>query len=1502
MNTRPVFFRISRNRKNAASAPSMRPNALSGSIAKYSRGLALSVLTLIGASQAPGAIYYWDSNSTTGGFGSTSGVWGSSLFLNTDITGGAGGSFFTATTNADTLNFGTATLNYAQASVTVSGAVAASSIVYGAAQTTGITISGGTSITLGDGTSGNGGITVNNGAGAQAISTAITLNNTQTWTNSSTNTLTVQTGALSLGSNVLTITGSGNTTISSAIGGASGSIVKSGAGTLILSGTNAYVSGTTVNAGTLTFLNTNAKPASGTVTVAAGATLGLGVATTGSFFTSTDIDNAFAGSMTGNLSNVTLNATSNVGIDTTQASFTYATSVSGSPTKGLVKLGANTLTLTGTNTYTGDTTISNGTTLAIGTAGSLGSGNYEGAIAMPNFGAFTYSSSTPQILSGIISGSGSLTKNTSAASTLTLSNANTFYGATANAAGILSLTNSLALQNSPLDTTNSVLGTGSVGIQTNAGSTLTALTLGGLIGTNTLASRFRTTGGYGSLSALTLNSVVSSNYSGGIADGATGMTLTKSGSGIQTLSGANTYTGTTTISAGALQLSGNSGTNLGSTGYTLNGALLIVSNLNAHGVSAGVNNNNNNRFLDTATIALNGGSFIYRGSDYTSLNSTETVGAISGTGNSTSGGDSYVTVAFGSSNHWTHSGTNLATLTAASFSHSGGNASILVNGVNLGKNDTDTASVAKFIITAAPTLVGTTAAVTSGINSSAKDTNIVPFLVGEATSTTGGLGTATGTPNTFLTYIAGSGLRPLNPTDEFTQDAITSGNNTRITSATTASSTVAINSLVIAGNDLTITDGQTLTNTSGAILFTTTNAIKPSTTTGALALGAEGMVRVNSGITGTISAVVTGSNGLTQSGTGGKLVLSGANSYTGTTTVSAGTTLNIQNNSALGSSTATTVASGGKLQLQGGITVGSGTSLTISQPGTVSTFAASGGTATSNGVYTVHSFTASGTLTVSSAGNVDYLVVGGGGGGGDNQGGWTTGGGGAGGFLTGTTAVSVGSTDVTVGAGGSGANTTAELKKGGNSVFLSITAIGGGNGASNSLSGGTGGSGGGGGGNSRPAGAGTAGQGNAGSGIAAATRGGGGGGASQAGPVSGGDPNGGNGLLSNITGTNVFYAGGGGAGAETDNPGNGGLGGGGRGNSDAGSDGRVGYNGVNGTGGGGGGAGGNNGAADGGNGGSGTVILRYVGAALENVSGDNTFSGAITLGSYIGIRSIAGTLTLGGAIGQSSSGYGITTLGPGTVALTNTNNTYTGTTTVSAGKLDLKGSLSGTTAVTVNTGGTLLLNSATGANNTVGTATLLPSSGTNTTIGSTSGAKAYTGASTGTASTLAVGGGTLGSSGNGTTNTFGAMTLTGDNVIDFSSGTGGNTNVNLFFTSLTSTSGFTLQVKGYNGPDFASQLGLGNLAADNTNFGNGTNRLIFTTDPGFGLGNFISGINFDGFGPGATQVAFGSGFEIVPVPEPATTALIGAIALCALIGYRERRRFTGFGKRMAARK
>ena len=67
---------------------------------------------------------------------------------------------------------------------------------------------------------------------------------------------------------------------------------------------------------------------------------------------------------------------------------------------------------------------------------------------------------------------------------------------------------------------------------------------------------------------------------------------------------------------------------------------------------------------------------------------------------------------------------------------------------------------------------------------------------------------------------------------------------------------------------------------------------------------------------------------------------------------------------------------------------------------------------------------------------------------------------------------------------------------------------------------------------------------------------------------------------------------------------------------------------------------------------------------------------------------------------------------------------------------------------------------------------------------------------------------------------------------------------------------------------------------------------IFTDFPG-------GAYSLSGFGPGAIGVSFGGQYEIVPVPEPATTALIGAVALCALIGYRERRRFTGIRSRLA---
>ena len=238
--------------------------------------------------------------------------------------------------------------------------------------------------------------------------------------------------------------------------------------------------------------------------------------------------------------------------------------------------------------------------------------------------------------------------------------------------------------------------------------------------------------------------------------------------------------------------------------------------------------------------------------------------------------------------------------------------------------------------------------------------------------------------------------------------------------------------------------------------------------------------------------------------------------------------------------------------------------------------------------------------------SVEYLVVAGGGGGG----GWGGGGGGAGGLRTATGyAVTAGSAiTITIGAGGTGepSGSGGAYTNGADSVFGTITSVGGGKGGSytnNLIAGANGGSGGGASYNST-AGSATSGQGNSGGlGYTGAPYpGGGGGGAGSSGGNgttaggggSGNGGGGGNGLASSITGTSVNYAGGGGGGGGGSGitGGTGGTGGGG-----AGGTGTAGNAGTVNTGGGGGGAYSSSSTGTsqlgGGTGGSGVVILRY---------------------------------------------------------------------------------------------------------------------------------------------------------------------------------------------------------------------------------------------------------------------------------------------------------------------
>ncbi|MDB9954496.1 hypothetical protein OAD49_02930 [Flavobacteriaceae bacterium] len=252
-----------------------------------------------------------------------------------------------------------------------------------------------------------------------------------------------------------------------------------------------------------------------------------------------------------------------------------------------------------------------------------------------------------------------------------------------------------------------------------------------------------------------------------------------------------------------------------------------------------------------------------------------------------------------------------------------------------------------------------------------------------------------------------------------------------------------------------------------------------------------------------------------------------------------------------------------------------------------------GGTVTTDGDWTIHTFTSSGTFTPPYNNlEIEYLVVAGGGAGNkDSTYGNGGGGGGAGGVRTGNLTL-IGTTPktVTIGAGGLGGNSSTN---GDNTVFDTITSIGGGHGGSLNGSGASGGSGGGGGWRGGGS-SGTPGQGNgggAGSGASHSSRaGGGGGGASAAGTSAGssGLGHGGDGISSSISGAATYYGGGGGgaSGNTPYTPGTGGLGGGGNGGrADSGN------NGTANTGGGGGGAYG--GSNSNGAGGSGIVIIRY---------------------------------------------------------------------------------------------------------------------------------------------------------------------------------------------------------------------------------------------------------------------------------------------------------------------
>ncbi len=198
------------------------------------------------------------------------------------------------------------------------------------------------------------------------------------------------------------------------------------------------------------------------------------------------------------------------------------------------------------NFTTGTLQTSNATASAVGVtnAAALTLGNVAltggGTLSVNHSGAGTQSAGTS------ISGTGGLTK--AGAGTLLLSQANSYSGPTTVSGGTLAVTGGNAIGDTGAVSLADAAG---VALELRASETIGSLAGGGAAGgnvTSTVAATL-TAGRDGT----------STNFAGVIQNGAGALGLVKEGAGTFTLTGANTYTGTTAASGGTLALAGAAG-------------------------------------------------------------------------------------------------------------------------------------------------------------------------------------------------------------------------------------------------------------------------------------------------------------------------------------------------------------------------------------------------------------------------------------------------------------------------------------------------------------------------------------------------------------------------------------------------------------------------------------------------------------------------------------------------------------------------------------------------------------------------------------------------------------------------------------------------------------------------------------------------------------------------------------------------------------------------------
>ena len=616
-------------------------------------------------------------------------------------------------------------------------------------------------------------------------------------------------------------------------------------------------------------------------------------------------------------------------------------------TGGLTKSGTGTVTLSGANQYSGGTTITAGTlkvganevlsnngtvTMSGGTLDITGFTETVNNLVVTSAAAvtsgtlsstrgFTVSNAagTATISSVLTSATGGLTK--SGAGQLTLSTANTYAGQTVVTGGTLRMGVANALPTATvLSLSNATLDLGGV-----------ATTVASFSGTSDLtitAGTLTASGGYTfatSSGTATVNGVLAGSNS----------TLTKNGAGVLLLNGSNTATGAITLNAGTLRLGASERIANGAS-VVLTGGTLDLANFSETVTAV---TGSGNVTITSGTLGTTGGT----GFTFNGTSGTATVNAVlSGTNLTKSNGG---TLELNAANGYT--GT---TTISGGVLRLGGSERIANSGtISLGAATLDLANNTETV--AAVNITSGTSTITSGT------------LSADGFTATHNTGTATinavlaGTGG--LTKTTGAGVLLLNAANTYT-------GATSIGAGTLRLST---NEAIADTSNVTMTGGvfdlNGFTETVGAVSLTGSGTV----TAGRLTASSFAFDTTAATL---VSAGLSSAGSLTKSGTS-TLTLGGSNSFTGGTLVNVGGLTVNGTGATLGGSVSVasgaTLTSGTTDAITGSVTVNSDALFSVAAATTMNSLALTGGTVSGAGVITatngIDGNVASGTATLS---------------------------------------------------------------------------------------------------------------------------------------------------------------------------------------------------------------------------------------------------------------------------------------------------------------------------------------------------------------------------------------------------------------------------------------------------------------------------------------------------------------------------------------------------------